>query len=74
MAVETVKKVAVQYLLENGYDADGNMRYKTQTLQYISKSGYDADKVLAVTNAMKFVLNQTMDSVQAVKTDVITAS
>lgn len=74
MAVETVKKRTANVQIENGYDAEGNMRYSSVSLGTLSKDRWDADKILAISSALAPVLSQTVDRTEGTSTFVITAS
>ena len=74
MANTTLKKVSVRLKLENGTDADGNMKYVNLSLGSLSKDNFDADKALAVKAVLAPCLSKTVGSVEMTQVSEITAA
>lgn len=74
MAVETRKKVACNVVLENGTDSEGNLKTVNLSLGALSKDSWNADKALAIVQALGPCLNKTINNVQEVMTNTISAA
>ena len=74
MAAETLTKVSVRLKLENGTDAEGNMKYVNLSLGSLSKDNFDADKALAVKALLAPCLSKTVGSVEMTQVSEITAA
>ena len=74
MATETLKKVSVNLKLENGTDAEGNMKYVSVSLGTLNKDNFDADKALAVVTVLAPCLSKTVGSVEKTATSTLTVA
>ena len=74
MATTTVKNVSVILKLENGTDAEGNMKYVNLSLGNLSKDTFDADKALAVKAVLTPCLSKEVGSVEMIQTCIVSAS
>ncbi len=74
MANVTLTKVSVRLKLENGTDAEGNMKYVNLSLGSLSKDNFDADKALAVKALLAPCLSKTVGSVEMTQVSEITAA
>ena len=73
MATETLKKVAVNIILENGTDSEGNLKLVSLSLGTLSKDSFDADKALGIVRVLGPCLSKTINSVVKVQTSTISA-
>ena len=74
MANVTLTKVSVRLKLENGTDAEGNMKYVNLSLGSLSKDNFDTDKALAVKALLAPCLSKTVGSVEMTQVSEITAA
>ena len=73
MATETLKKVAVNIILENGTDSEGNLKLVNLSLGTLSKDSFDADKALGIVQVLGPCLSKNINSVVKVQTSTISA-
>ena len=73
MATETLKEVAVNIILENGTDSEGNLKLVNLSLGTLSKDSFDADKALGIVQVLGPCLSKTINSVVKVQTSTISA-
>lgn len=74
MAAETLKKVSVNLKLENGTDAEGNIKLVNVSLGTLSKDSFDADKALAIVQLLSPCLSKTVNSTEKVAISTIAAA
>ena len=74
MAAETLKKVSVNLKLENGTDAEGNIKLVSQPLGTLGKDSFDADKALAIVRLLAPCLSKTINSTEKVTISTISAA
>ncbi len=74
MANTTLTKVSVRLKLENGTDAEGNIKYVNLSLGSLSKDNFDADKALAVKAVLAPCLSKTVGKVEMTQVSEITAA
>lgn len=74
MAATTIKKVACRVQLENGTDAEGNIKLVSQSIGTLTKDAFDADKALAIVAALGPCLSKTINSTETVTTSTISAA
>jgi len=79
MATTSLKKVTARVKLENGSDAEGNMKYVNQSLGDLSESYFStnpteaAAKLLAIKNTLAPCLSKAIGSLETVETSEISA-
>lgn len=74
MATETLKKVVCNVMVENGTDAEGNIKLVSFSLGSLSKDNFDADKALAIVTALRPCLSKTVNSTNKIETSTISAA
>lgn len=74
MAATTIKKVACRVQLENGTDAEGNIKLVSQSIGTLGKDVFNADKALAIVQALGPCLSKTINSTETVTTSTISAA
>ncbi len=74
MATTTLNKVSVVFKLENGTDAEGNIKYVDLPLGNLSTDNFDADKALAVKSVLAPCLSKTVGRVEMIQTSIVSAS
>lgn len=74
MANTALIKVSVRLKLENGTDAEGNIKYTNLSLGSLSKDNFDADKALAVKAVLAPCLSKTVGIVEMTQVSEITAA
>lgn len=72
MATTTLRKIAFRVLLDNGTDAQGNVKTVGISFPALSNSGYDAAKALAIANALEGCLTKSIYSCEQVNTSSVT--
>lgn len=68
---QTVTKINFRINLDNGTDADGNVKTVAVSLPALSVSGYDDAKAIAVATALDNLLTKTIYSFSKVVTTTL---
>lgn len=79
MATTTLKKLTARLKLEDGIDAQGNMRYVNQALGDLNEAYYSSntaaaiDKLYAIRTAIAPTLSKTIGTMETVATSEISS-
>lgn len=74
MATVTTKKISFNIKLNNGTDAEGNVKTVTLQLGKLSIAGYNDDKALALANLLQPCLDKSIHATEKVVVSTVTSA
>lgn len=74
MATTTLTKVQSYMLLNNGTDAQGNVKTVKQNIGSLNAAEWNADKALTIMDKIENILTKTIVTAQVVQTSTLQAS